>query len=138
MTGRCSIPVLFTYLQTASGIRITRQDSFIYTNGVDDDLALGGSNITIRCANGFANIGGSLTIVCTDANSWTPFPNCTATSMTTTAPPPNRCSVTEGTFTFANGYLFNTRNLTIYDDNTARGSPQTLNHLFLRFFYLFQ
>ena len=123
-TGRCSIPVLFTYLQTTSGVRATRQDSFIYTNGVNDDEALGGSNITVQCSSGYRHIGGSLTIICTESNSWTTFPNCTPISTTTTPPPPNRCTVTENTWSFPDGFLSNTRNLTVYDDDTAKGKGE--------------
>lgn len=126
-TGRCSIPVLFTYLQTSPGIRVNRSLSFIFTTDEEENLALGRSNVTTFCANGFRNVGGSLTIVCMDTNNWTPFPNCTAipTTTTTTVPPPLRCPVTDDTLQFANGYLFNTRNLTIYDDDTAKGNEST-------------
>lgn len=126
-TGRCSIPVLFTYLQTTPSVRASRQDSFIYTNGVNDDEALGGSNITVRCTDGFRHIGGSLTIVCTESNTWTTFPNCTPVSTTTTPPPPNRCPVTDDTWTFPNGFLSNTRDLTVYNDDTAKGNT-FMNH----------
>lgn len=123
-TGRCSISILFTYLQTTPGVRATRQNSFIYTNGVDQDQALGGSNITLDCRDGYRNIGGSLTVICTEGNTWTQFPNCTPISTTTTPPPPNRCLVEDDTWTFPYGFLSSTRNLTIYDDDTAKGNTE--------------
>ncbi len=118
--GSCSIPALFTFLQTyAYGIRIDRSLSFIFTNGVNNDQALGGSNITIQCADGYKNVGGSLTIICTAGNTWTTFPNCIST--TTTAVTPVRCPVTQDIWTFTNGYISNTNGATEYADNTAIG-----------------
>jgi hypothetical protein len=124
--GQCSIPTLSTFLQTADGILIDQSLSFIATNGVDNDQALGGSNITVQCANGYINVGGSLTIICTQDNSWTTFPNCISTSTTTTtAASPVRCPVTVDTWTFANGYMSNTQNIIVYSDNTAQGKAET-------------
>ena len=125
--GTCSIPLLFTYIQAAPGILVNRSLSFIFHNGIQTDLALGGSNVTVYCASGFRNIGGSLTIICTEANTWTSFPNCTAipTTTTTTVPSPARCPVTDNTLTFANGFLSNTRDLTTYNDDTAEGNILT-------------
>jgi hypothetical protein len=123
--GQCSISTLFTYLQNANGILIIQSLSFIYTNGVDNDQALGGSNITVQCADGYINVGGSLTIICTQANSWTTFPNCfSTTTTTTTVAPPVRCPVTVDTWTFANGYISKTQNIAVYDDNTAQGKAE--------------
>ncbi len=120
--GRCWIPTLFTYLQNSGGIHIDQSLSFIYTDGNNDNQALGGSNITVQCAKGYVLSGGSLTIICTQANSWTTFPNCTFNSSgTTTATPPLRCPVRNNSWIFANGYISNTNDLTVYDDNTAKG-----------------
>jgi hypothetical protein len=126
-TGRCSIPTLFEFLQNAAGIRIDQSRSFIYTDGVNDNQALGGSNITVQCATGYINVGGSLTIICTKANNWTPLPNCTynSSTTTTTAAPPLRCPVTKDTWIFTNGYMSNTKGITVYDDNTAKGIAET-------------
>ena len=119
--GRCPIPTLFNFIQTAPGVRIDRSLSFIFTDSTDDE-ALGGSNITVRCANGYKNVGGAPTIICTDQNVWTPFPNCVSTSSsTTTAIPTARCPVTADTWTFTNAYMSSTSGLTIYSDDTAIG-----------------
>ena len=127
--GRCEIPSFFKYLKDSDGINIIQSLSFIYTDGKDDSQALGGSNITVQCEKGYVNVGGSLTIVCTQANSWTTLPNCIATSTTTTtAAPPVRCPVTKDTLTFTNGYMSNTKGLTVYDDNTAKGNAETKIH----------
>jgi hypothetical protein len=124
--GTCSIPILLKFLENADGIRINALLNFIYTDEGDDNQALGGSNITVQCADGYTNMGGSLTIVCTQANSWTAFPDCILnTKATTTVAPSVRCPVTNGTWTFANGYISNTQNLTAYEDNTAKGIAQT-------------
>ena len=123
--GRCSIPPLFTYLQSASGISIDRSRSFMYTDGVQDDLALGGSNITVQCLAGFVNVGGSLTIVCTEANSWTQFPNCSPLSPTTVALP-LRCPVPNNAWRLDNGYVSNFGSLIEYNDNTALGNIRVL------------
>ncbi len=120
--GSCPIPTLFTFLGSTSGILIDRSLSFILTNGVDNNQALGGSNITIQCADGYKNVGGSLTIICTAGNTWTTFPNCIST--TTTAAPPVRCPVTADTWTFPNGYRSDTSGVTVYDDNTATGNTR--------------
>lgn len=138
--GTCSIPVLFTYIQTAIGIRVNRSLSFIFHNGVQTDLALGGSNVTIHCVNGFRNVGGPLTIICTEGNTWTPFPNCTAipTTTTTTVPSPARCSITDNTWTFPNGFLSNTRDLTSYNDDTAEGNASVgREEMFIRLYRRF-
>ena len=120
--GKCDIPTLFTFLQTTGGIRIDQSRSFIYHNGAEEDQALGGSNITIECASGYRNVGGSLTIICTEANTWTAFPHCVATSSsTTTVASAIRCPVTDDTWTFPNGYMSDTEALTTYDDDTAEG-----------------
>jgi hypothetical protein len=123
MSG-CSSSILFTYLQSADGIRTNALLTFIYTNGADDDQVLSGSNITVQCADGYTNVGGSLTIICTQANSWTTFPNCISTT-TTTAVPSVRCPVIVDTWTFANEYMSNTQDLTLYNDNTAQGKVET-------------
>src|SRR5271155_4321397 len=124
--GTCSIPILLQFLENADGIRMNPSLSFIYTDEGDDNQALGGSNITVQCADGYTNVGGSLTIVCTQANSWTAFPICFSTTITTTTAAPSvRCPVTNDTWTFANGYISNTQNLAAYDDNTAKGIAQT-------------
>lgn len=122
--GRCSIPALFNYLGSGPGISINQSLSFLYTDGVQEDQAFGGSNITVQCLAGFINVGGSLTIVCTEANSWTAFPNCTSlstTTATTTVALPLRCSVTDNTWKLDNGYLSNIGTITVYNDNTGLG-----------------
>jgi len=120
--GNCSISTLFTFLQNADGIKINQFISFIYTPEGDDDQALGGSNITIQCADGYQNVGGSLTIVCTQANSWTPFPDCISNSTSTTVATPVRCPVTKTTWRFTPGYISKTSDVTVYNDNTAIGN----------------
>lgn len=119
--GNCSIPTLFTFLQNAEGIRTNRSLNFIYTNSVDDNQALGGSNITVQCVNQYKNVDGSLTIVCTQNYNWTTFPNCVSTSISTTVVTPVRCSVKQDTWTFTNGYMSITSGATAYDDNAAVG-----------------
>jgi hypothetical protein len=122
--GQCSVTDLFKYVQTADGIIIVPSLSFIYTNIGDSDHALGGSNITVQCGDGYINIGGPLTIVCTQSNVWTNYPICFSLTTTTVAPPP-RCPVAADTWNFPNGYLSNTQNIVLYSDNTAQGKVKT-------------
>lgn len=126
-TGRCTISTLFNYLQNTDGIHIIQSLSFIYTDGNNDNQALGGSNITVECSNGYVYSGGPLTIVCTKSNSWTAFPKCTYNSSATvpTASPPVGCPYTEDTLDFDNGHLSNTKNLLIYDNDIAQGNAET-------------
>ena len=124
--GGCSISDLDAFFNDAYGIRIVESMRFIFTNDADDNQALGGSNITVECLKRHENIGGPLTIICTEANSWTPFPQCVST-MTTTAPPA-QCPYTEDMLTFQNGYLSNTDGFVIYNGNTATGN----RHFFLQ------
>ncbi|CAM2719669.1 unnamed protein product [Rotaria socialis] len=123
--GACPISSLFDFIRTTEGIWINQSTNFIYTNGVDDDHALGGSNITIRCSNGYINVGGSSTVICTQANTWTLYPQCipisTSTSKIATVRRSLRCGVTDDTWQFTNGYISNTTNMLVYNDNTAAG-----------------
>ena len=135
--GSCPIESLFEFLRTTEGVEPDRSKSYLYTNGIDDDHALGGSNITVQCREGFTQVGGGLTIICTIANTWTPFPQClpitTVTSSTvatpsqatttlTVAPEFLRCPYTDETLKFPNGRLADTKNLALYSDMTAKGS----------------
>ncbi|CAF3828691.1 unnamed protein product [Rotaria magnacalcarata] len=123
--GACPISSLFEFIRTAVGIWINQSTNFIYTNGVDDNHALGGSNITVQCFNGYINVGGSLTIICTQTNTWTLYPRCipisTSTSKITTVGNSLRCRITDDTWKFTNGYISNTKNILVYNDNTAAG-----------------
>ena len=119
--GSCPIPVLFDYIKTGEGLKLNQSKSFIYTDGVDDTKALGGSNITLECQEGFANLGGSFTIVCTEDDTWTPFPKCVSTSTATTTKAPVRCPYGNDTFTFADGYVSKGDELLLYSDQTAGG-----------------
>ena len=135
--GSCLIESLFEFIRTADGIDIDRSKSYLFTNGIDDDHALGGSNITVQCREGFTQVGGGLTIICTIASTWTPFPQCvpiTTVTSSTVAPPSQatttltvapellRCPYTDETLSFPNGRLANTKNLALYSDMTAKGS----------------
>jgi len=96
--------------------------SFISIGGDDDNQAMCGSNMTVECVRRFKNVGGPLTIVCTDSKTWTPFPKCIYSwTTTTTLATPARCPVTDDTFKFPNGYV-STNNAPVYSDNTAAGS----------------
>ena len=126
--GSCVISDLFTFIETSQGIRSDPAKSFVFTNGVDDTRALGGSNVTLDCQTDFVNVGGALTIVCTENNTWTTFPQCvsTATATTPTADAVDasvRCPVNNDTWIFAHGYMSNTSGLFLYSDNTAKGQP---------------
>jgi hypothetical protein len=121
--GACSISELFTFIQTTVGVQITGLPSCINTNGVDNNLALGGSNITVKCRYGYTNTGGPLTIVCTQANTWTPFPICVSTM--TTAASSLQCPYTDGMLTFENGYLSNVDGFVIQNGNTATGNTRS-------------
>ena len=138
--GSCPIQILFGFLETADGITIDSATNFLYSNGVDDNQALGGSNITIQCQDGYTNVGGALTIICTAANIWTPFPQCHSVSTTTTsstaakdttpstvAPALLRCPYVSDTLLFPGGKLADTSNLALYSDNTAAGILSTLD-----------
>lgn len=119
--GSCPIPVLFDYIKTGEGLKLNQSQSFIYTDGVDDTKALGGSNITLECQEGFANLGGSFTIACTEDNTWTPFPKCVSTSTATSTKATVRCPYTNDTLTFADGYISKGDDLLLYSDKTAEG-----------------
>jgi len=125
--GSCKVAELFDFIRNADGIEVDRSKSFIYTNGLDDDLALGGSNITITCRDGYTNIGGPSLITCTSSSTWSTFPQCVSTASSTTQPdvpaptPSPRCAYDDQSWTFQNGYLSSTRNLIVYNDNTAEG-----------------
>ena len=117
--GSCPLSTLFDFIGTTVGITIDQSKNFVYTNGIDDSQALGGSNITLNCQDGYTNLGGPLTIVCTVQNTWSPFPQCVSTTTTTQSAP--RCPYTSDTLQFANGYVSQSSNLLLYSDNTAQG-----------------
>lgn len=121
--GSCLISELFDFIRTTEGIRVDRENSNIYTNGVDETRAIGGSNITINCRDGYENIGGSPLIECTEQNRWTPFPQCVAIpSLSTPDPSSLRCPINDRSWDIDYGYLSQTRNLLVFSDNTANGN----------------
>lgn len=125
--GSCCIEDLFDFIRKTEGIQVDRQKSFIYTNGVDDKRAIGESNITINCRDGYDLIAGSPLIVCTEQNTWTPFPQCVAIpSVSVPDPSSLRCPIDSDSWNIPNGYLSETRNLLVYSDNTANGKRQNL------------
>lgn len=125
--GSCCISDLFDFIRNTDGIQVDRQNSYLYTNGVNDKRAIGGSNITILCQDNYEMIGGSPTVLCTEENLWTPFPQCVPLP-TLTEPDPSslRCPVDAETWSLPNGYLSQSRNVVVYSDNTASGKRRTL------------
>ena len=123
--GSCCISELFDFIRNTDGIEVDRQNSFLYTNGVNDKRAIGGSNITILCQENYEMIGGSPTVLCTEENLWTPFPQCVPLP-TLAEPDPSslRCPIDADTWNLPNGYLSQSRNVLVYSDNTASGKQR--------------
>ncbi|CAF1017271.1 unnamed protein product [Adineta steineri] len=120
-TGRCSVSQLTDFMGGSNGIiEIILNSSFIYTDGVDESKAMGGSNITFQCSQNSQNVGGPLTVVCNDDNNWTPFPNCISTGpVATPVPAQGRCPVNDDIWTFPNGYISSDTLPVVYSDNTT-------------------
>lgn len=119
---------LSDFIQQTNGIEIDQSKSFIFTDGIDDSRALGGSNITVDCRIGYENHGGSSLIQCTEQNTWTTFPQCVSTSSDSKS---LRCSIFDDTWFIPNGYLSKTDDILIYSDNTVSGESRSCYFIFV-------
>ena len=119
--GRCPLVSLTTLLSTRTGLRSTGQIQLMQTPD-DPKLVLNGSYVVLGCMSGYTNIGGSPNVTCSADSSWTPFPNCVASTDTTISGAAARCSVTSAIFNLAYGSPTNTTGLLVYQEDMASGT----------------